>query len=419
MRQAVAIGSMVWALFAWPMPSASAQNIKIAYIDSFSGMMADVGDVATRQLRFAIERINNQKGGVLNGRKLELVLYDNKFSAQETVLAAQKAIDAGARIITQGNGSSIAAAISDFVTKYNERHPGREVIYLNFAAIDPILTNEKCSYWHFRWDAHSDIKLQALTNYIKSNQDIKNVYLINQDYSMGQAVRKTARDMLSDKRSDIKIVGDELHPIGRISDFAPYIAKIKASGADSVITANWGSDLALLIKAAGEASLHVNWFTFYAGGNGSPTAIKQANPEPGRVFYVVDGYANLGGKEAVLLEEEFRRTNGGKSIIYPQVIEMVEMLAIAINSSKTDDPKQLANALSKMKYTTIYGDEAFFRAADHQFFQDMYVASFVPLGGEVKFDEESSGWGWKTIAKIPASDTLLPTTCKMQNHPGQ
>jgi branched-chain amino acid transport system substrate-binding protein len=83
--------------------------------------------------------------------------------------------------------------------------------------------------------------------------------------------------MLKAKRPDIQVVGDELHPLLKITDFAPYIAKIKASGADTVITGNWGQDMALLIKAAADAGLQASWYTYYAGGTGGPTAIKQAN----------------------------------------------------------------------------------------------------------------------------------------------
>ena len=74
------------------------------------------------------------------------------------------------------------------MSKYNDRNPGKEMLYLNYAAVDPVLTNDKCSFWHFRWDANSDIKMAALTNFMKSQPNIKKVYLINQDYSFGHAV---------------------------------------------------------------------------------------------------------------------------------------------------------------------------------------------------------------------------------------
>ena len=117
------------------------------------------------------------------------------------------------------------------------------------------------------------------------------MYLINQDYSFGESVRTTARKMLKEKRPDVQIVGDEKHPLLKITDFAPYVAKIKASGADTVITGNWGQDIALLLKAAADAGLQVDWYTYYAGGAGGPTAIKQTNL-PHRVFAIVEGIPN-------------------------------------------------------------------------------------------------------------------------------
>ena len=391
---------------------AVAKTVKIAYIDALSGPTADVGELALQHFQFAIQRYNAANQG--HGFTFELLAFDNKFSPQESVVAAQKAIDAGARIITQGNGSSVAAALSDYVGKFNARNPGKETIYLNYAAVDPVLTNERCNYWHFRWDAHSDIKLAALTNYIGGNPAIRRVYLINQDYSLGQAVQKSARAMLQATRPDLQIVGDELHPIARITDFAPYIAKIKASGADSVITANWGSDLALLFKAAGDAGLKIDWYTFYAGGVGSPTAAKQAGVEPGRLYYVVEGHANAGSEQTKELEVAFRKFSGGRSWIYPRVGNLVDMLAMAIRKTGGDDPVKLAAILADMTFNTPYGGEAFMRTADHQLFQDLLVARLVPLSGEVTLDEERTGWGWQTAARIKAPATVLPTTCKMQ-----
>jgi branched-chain amino acid transport system substrate-binding protein len=220
------------------MPAHAEDSVKMAYIDPLSGGGASIGEVGQKTFNYLAD-LTNAQGGIL-GRKLEIVSYDNKLNAQETLVQLQKAIDSDIRFITQGNGSAFAAAISDFVTKYNERNPGKEVLYFNYAAVDPVLTNDKCSYWHFRWDANSDIKMTALTNYMKPRANIKKVYLINQDYSFGQSVRAQARKMLGAKRPDIEIVGDEVHPLLKVTDFSPYVTKIKASGADSVITGNWG-----------------------------------------------------------------------------------------------------------------------------------------------------------------------------------
>lgn len=392
-------------------PAMAADTIKIAFIDPLSGMMAPIGEQGLADYRYMAERIN-AAGGVA-GKKLEIVPMDNKLSPQETVVQAQKAIDQGIRIVTQGNSSGIAAGLIDFVNKNNERNPGKELLYVNYAAVEPSLTNEKCSYWHFRWDANSDIKMQALTSYMKANKDIHKVYLINQDYSFGQAVRKAAVEMLKAKRPDVQIVGDELHPIAKITDFSPYIAKIKAAGADSVITGNWGSDIALLLKAAADAGLQANFYTYSAGGAGGPTAIKQTGLN-GKVYQITEGFANAGGGDSQAFEEGFRKSHDGLGWTYPRVRNAMEMLAQAINQAKTDDPVKLVPVLAGMKHKTMYGGEAYMRETDHQFFQDVYISNFVPVTGDMKFDEEKTGWGWHLAAKIPAQATTVSTTCKMQ-----
>ena len=278
-----------------------------------------------------------------------------------------------------------------------------------------MLTNEKCNYWHFRWDANSDIKMQALTTFMKDRANIKKVYLINQDYSFGQSVRTQARAMLKQKRPDVEIVGDELHPLLKVTDFAPYIAKIKASGADTVISGNWGQDIALLLKAAADAGLQVDWYTYYAAGAGGPTAIKQSNI-PDRVFAIAEGFPNSEPADAQKFEEEFRAkhtASSGSTMPYPRMVNEMRMLAKAINEAKSDEPKAVAAKLEGMTFKTYSGTEGYMRKDDHQFFQDMYIASFGPNPAGAKFDDEKTGWGWKVVGSVKAKDTELPTTCKM------
>ncbi len=392
-----------------PAPACGQDTFKIAYIDPLSGGGASIGEVGLKTFQFLAEEIN-AKGGVL-GKKLEIVGYDNKINPQESLVQIQKALDAGIRIVTQGNGSSVAAAISDFAAKYNERNPGKEFIYLNYAAVDPVLTNDKCSYWHFRWDANSDIKMAALTDHMKTRPNIKKLYLINQDYSFGQSVRAEARKMLGAKRPDIQIVGDELHPLLKITDFAPYVAKIKASGADSVITGNWGQDFALLLKAAADAGLQVDWYTYYAAGTGGPTAIKQSGVNH-RVFQVSEGLANIPHKAS----EDFEKALRAKydfGLFYPRAVNEIRMLVAAINEAKSFDVPKIAAKLEGMKFDVFNGGDGFMRKEDHQFFQPLYISSFGERGDKEPFDEEKTGWGWRIVTKLDAANTVLPTTCKM------
>jgi branched-chain amino acid transport system substrate-binding protein len=391
----------------------AADPIKIGYVDPLSGGGASIGELGLKNLQFIVDKLNAAGGA--NGKMFEVIPLDNKTNPQESLVQAQKAVDQGAHFITQGNGSSVGAALTDFALKNNDRNPDKQFLYLNYAAVDPSLTNEKCNFWHFRWDASSDIKMQALTTFMKGRANIKKVYLINQDYSFGQSVRTQARAMLKDKRPDVEIVGDELVPLLKVTDFAPYVAKIKASGADTVITGNWGQDIALLLKAAADAGLQTDWYTYYAAGAGGPTAIKQSNI-PDRVFVIAEGFPNQDNPEAQKFEEEFRAkytATSGSTMPYPRMVNEIRMLAKAIDEAKSDDPKAVAAKLEGMTFKTYGGTEGYMRKDDHQFFQDMYIASFGPNPPGAKFDDEKTGWGWKVIGSIKAKDTELPTTCKM------
>jgi branched-chain amino acid transport system substrate-binding protein len=393
--------------------AASAQEtVKIGYIDPLSGGGASVGEGGLKTFQYLADELN-AKGGILS-HKVEIVPLDNKTNPQESLVQAQKALDAGVRYITQGNGSSVGAALEDFVAKNNSRNPGKEMLYFNYAAVDPSMTNEKCSYWHFRWDANSDIKMEALTNYMKGQPSIKKVYLINMDYSFGQSVRTAARKMLGEKRPDVAVVGDELHPMLKVTDFSPYIAKIKASGADTVVTGNWGQDFALLLKAAADAGLKVNWYTYYAGGAGGPTAIKQAGLD-GQVFQISEGIPNSGNKAAMDFEKDFRAKTG-ISVWYPRAVNEMRMFKAAAEKANSIDPVKVAAALEGMKFDVFDGGDGLMRKDDHQFFQPIVISSFGTLADKAKepFDEENTGWGWHLVSKIDTAQTELPTTCNMK-----
>jgi len=207
--------------------------------------------------------IVNSRGGVLGGKKFEVVPFDNKGNPQESLIVLKQAIDQDMRHVISGV-SNIAHAITDAVGKHNARNPDRAVLFLDYGALDPALTESKCSFWHFRFEAHADTQVNVLTDYIARQTSVHKIYLINQDYAYGQAVRQAAKEMLAVKRPDIQIVGDDLMPLGKVKDFAPYVAKIHASEADSVLTGNWGNDLSLLIKSSNEAGLKSTYYTLLA-----------------------------------------------------------------------------------------------------------------------------------------------------------
>jgi branched-chain amino acid transport system substrate-binding protein len=382
-------------------------DVKIAFIDPLSGGAAATGILAQKTHQFYIDAIN--AAGGLNGEKLELLSFDNKVNPQESLIQLKRALDDGARYVVQGNGSSVALAITDAVLKHNERNPGKEVVFLNYAAVDPALTNEKCNFWHFRFDADADMKMAALTDVIAKDKKVQKVYLINQDYAFGKAVAAAANRMLKEKRPDIKVVGDELHPLQKVNDFSPYVAKIKAAGADTVITGNWSNDMVLLIKAGKDAGLKVAWETYYGGSPGAVTAIGEAGVD---TLKQVSEWHRNAAPEIDATVAAFTKKYPGKEneYAYWRAKTMWVMFAAAAKKAGSNDPVKVAHALEGMKMQTSLGDVEM-RADNHQILQPLFVST---LAKGVKYDSEDTGLGWKTDAKVDAQATALPTTCKME-----
>ena len=392
--------------------SFAADSVRIAVIDPLSGPFANVGEAMVRYTQLAADAIN-ARGGVLGGSRFEIIALDSKSSPQEAQLALKAAIDQGVRYINQSNGSNVAGALVDAVNKHNERNPDKLVVYLNTGAVDPALTNDRCSFWHFRFDADADMKMAALTDAIAQNPNSKKVYLLNQDYAFGQAVARAAKEMLPKKRPDIQIVGDELHPLGKIKDFSPYVAKIKATGADTVITGNWGNDMALLVKASREAGFTPDFYTYYAGGLGTPPALGDAGI--GHLKQVTQWHANIGNEKVTRHYQAYReRYKDIKDDYYwtTQYLAL-EMLAKAMDQANSADPVKVAKALEGMKFEGDSG-EVMMRADNHQLIQPLYVSTYNKVDGkEVKLDVERTGNGFKTDRRIEGKDTVMPTTCKM------
>ncbi len=407
------LGACLLALAAG---AASAQEpIRLGMIDGLSGPFANAGEAVARNLRLAIERVN-ARGGVRTAegqRPLELVTFDSKGNVDESLIQFRALVDRRIPFVLQGNSSAVAAALVGAVNRHNARQPDARVLYLNYSAVDPALTNENCSFWHFRFDAGADMRMEALTEVIRADASVRRVYLIAQDYSFGHQVSRLARDMLAAKRPDVKIVGDEFHPIGKIKDFAPYIAKIKASGADAVITGNWGNDLTLMVKAAREGGLGAKFYTFYGNGLGAPAAMGDAGV--GRVLAVAEWHPNVGGGASDAFYQAFRSRypEPKDDYVHLRMQMMIEMLARAIEQAGSTDAVKVARALEGMRYVNDFHD-ATVRADDHQVLQPLYVSMMERQGGEVRFDNEGSGFGFRTVKRLKAAQTTRATTCKME-----
>ena len=385
----------------------SGETVKLVRIDPLTGLLGPVGVNQDKSYKFFAEKFSG--AGNPAGVKFEFTTIDNKLSPTESLNALKAAIDQGARYIIQGNGSSVALALSDAVTKYNERNPGKEVIYLNDSAVDPDLTNSKCSFWHFRFDADTSMKMEAMSSFMKDQKDIQKVYILGQNYSHGVQVAKFAKETLARKRPDIQIVGEDLHPLAQVRDFAPYIAKIKASGADTVITGNWGSDLSLLIKAANENGYTGKFFTYYAGVTGTPTAL--GTNGGGRVYQIAYNHYNMGGQMEKWMTEFKAKYND--DFYTGSVIRVYQTLGAAMAKAKSTDPLKVAAAMEGLKFTSFNG-EVEMRKSDHQLQQPLYMSVWQKADKKYPYSPENTGMTLAPVQEFANYVSSTPTSCQMK-----
>ena len=383
------------------------QTVKMVRIDAQTGLLGPVGVNQLKSYQFFAEKFSG--AGNPAGVKFEVTGIDNKLSPTESLNALKAAIDGGARYILQGNGSSVALALSDAVTKHNERNPGKEVLYLNDSAVDPDLTNSKCSYWHFRFDADTSMKMEAMSSFMETQKDIKKVYILGQNYSHGVQVAKFAKETLGRKRPDIQIVGEDLHPLAQVRDFAPYIAKIKASGADTVITGNWGSDLSLLVKAANEGGYTGKFFTYYTGVTGTPSAL--GTNGTGRVYQIAYNHYNMGGQMDKWMNEFKAKYND--DFYTGSIIRIYQTLAAAMAKAKSTDPVKVAAALEGIKVSSFNG-EVEMRKTDHQLQQPLYMTVWQKADKKYPYSPENTGMTLAPLKEYPNYVSSTPTSCQMK-----
>jgi branched-chain amino acid transport system substrate-binding protein len=391
---------------------AAADNVRIAMIDPGSGPFAAVADNWFKTQQHSADVVNARK--LAGGNTLEVVHLDNKGSTQESLILLRNVADQGIHYITQGGSSAVGAALIDAIGKYNERNPGKEIVYLDTLNADPDLTNDKCSFWHFAFAPNTAMSTEALTTELARNANVKKVYIIGENYPFGQSVSRTTRALLKRKRADIEIVGDDLHPLGQVKDFSPYVAKIKASGADTVVTGNWGPDLTLLLKSANEAGLKVNFYTYFANTFGVPLALDPGMA--GRLKNIAPYSPNNVGFAGSDFVESFKKRYNEDFILLGNEAAIMA-LAEGIRRANSTDPVKVAYAMEGMKMQGMSG-EMEIRKSDHQMQAPLFVTSWTQLNGkDVKYDQNDTGYGWKVERSIDAYIASQPTSCAMTRPP--
>lgn len=416
-RATTAAATVLLAIAAAPaaaQPASPAQStFKVAFIDPLSGPFAAVGELMLAHIQHGVQAVN-AAGGLPKGTKMELLQYDGKLSTQDSLTALQAAIDQGVKVVfTGGSGSTVVSALVEAASRHNQRNPDRPVIVVNHSSIDPELTGKRCNFWHFQLEANTAMKMKAIANFVKKQPAIKDVYLLNQDYAHGRQWAHYGKELVQLARPDVKFVGDDLHPIGRVKDFAPYVQKIKAAGADTVISGNWGPDMTLLLKAAGDFGMDLRYFNHSAGAiPGTVLAVSQA--KRGQLTWVAEWHPGQAGTPKVdALAKSFKAASGGRDFLAPRIEMAPRFVAAAAAKAQSLEPVRIARAMEDLSFDSVVGPVRM-RAEDHQLLLPQVVNTIAPVDGKtVTVGYEGTDYGFRTDATYTGNELAQGTECKM------
>jgi len=390
---------------------AQAAPVKVGVLESLSGPQASTGQAYRAAVRYAIDKLNASGGW--NGEPVQLLEYDNQGGPAGASDKLKAAAADGVQIVVQGGSSAIGGQITEDVRKHNLRNPGKEIIYVNVGAEALELTGEKCNFHHFRFAGNAQVRTKALVLAMKQAQTLgTRVYSINQNYSWGQDMEQAIVDNAS--AGGYQVVEKTLHDVNKIQDFAPYVAKISASGADTVITGNWSNDLLLMMKAAKAAGLKARFGTVFLDQVGN---VANAGEQAAGHFVVQTFNAEAAGAEGDRFMADYKGKSGHLPVATePQTVFGLEMVADALKRTKPEggalNVNALARALESTRLKTPMG-EASMRASDHQLLLPLVVSV---LSKDARYKADDTPLGFKPVKAFTAEEAAVPAqaSCKMQ-----
>ena len=404
----ILVMSAVSAAAALSATALHAEPLKIGIIESLSGAQTSTGRLYANAVKYGVDRIN--EAGGFNGEPVTVTEYDNAGGSPEAADKFRQAVADGVDIIFQGASSAIAGQLTEDVRKHNIRNPGKEVIFINLGGEAMELTGDKCQFYHFRYTTTAPMRVNALVSAMKESGDLGDkVYSINQNYSWGQDMQAAVEAAAAE--AGYTVVDEVLHDVNKIQDFAPFVARIRSAGPDTVFTGNWSNDLLLLMKAAGDAGLDVTFATAFLD---QPGNIANAG-KTALGHYIANNYDNAA------TDGEFAESYKAATGHYPIFVEGHTAFAVgalqqalgAVDFGGGDiDTTKIALALEDTTYESPIGPISV-RKEDHQTIRPVVVSKVVE---DPKYPADGTNMGFETVKVIAGDQAISPVqdSCKME-----
>ncbi|XSC42692.1 ABC transporter substrate-binding protein [Bradyrhizobium sp. RDT10] len=410
----VRIGAAVTLSLGLGIASVAAQSgpaLKVAVIETLSGSQAATGALLVTAAQYAIDRLN--AAGGYNGQPIQLLTYDNQGTPTGASARVTAAIGEGVNVILQGASSAVAGQITEDVRRYNLRNPKQPALYLNSAAEARELTGEKCHFYHFKFALDAEMRLRAASKAIRDGKfPASNVFSINQDYSWGRDMETAIKGHATE--GSYKVVDAVLHDVNRIQDFTPYITRIAATNADTVITGNWGTDLVRLMRASADSKLKARFIGMFLDGPGNVTSAGDA----------AEGHINLevfnaeaNGERGIAFQKDFLERTKAQTLVNSHARTVISLLFLGealklAPANGSIDVRKIAEAMEMVTFDSPAG-KVTLRADDHQ---ALLPIAITEVSRDAAFKVENSPFGFKPLLKVEGPDAVTPpqSACKMQ-----
>jgi len=345
-------------------------KIVIGLVEVTSGPFKASGERFAIGAKYAIDELN-AKGGLL-GKQVELVVEDGAFKPDVVVRKTTKLVLEDKADLLMGTiGSHTAMAMM----KVAEKHKKIHLIYNSTA---DSITGKEFSPYSFRTTISTAQRANAIMSYFAMYTKFKKFYILCTDVSAGHEVGEGYKKNLK-KIPGGQIVGEDYHPMA-MRDFAPYVSKVIASGAEVVLTGNYGPDLSNLIKAGAQ----LGWKAITGGGYLFDPYIMQDVKEAALGHMVVEHtLIDMSNPIQKKFVEDFKAKNKDLDpVVYSPVFGVndiywgAQWLFDAVRKAGSTDSEKVIKAWEGASYNMPWG-KVTMRACDHQIITPARAAVMV------------------------------------------
>ncbi|MGD0918626.1 MAG: ABC transporter substrate-binding protein [Thermodesulfobacteriota bacterium] len=369
MRKIVVQAAVVIILIIVFSSSLRAQQgpIRILILHPLSGPAKASGEQWVLGARFAVDETNAQ-GGVL-GRKVELISEDSQLKPEVAMSKAQKYLLEGRADIILGAGSNIVKPLQDLTKEYN--------ILLVMAAHSDDETGKNFTYNAVRPTWNTSMMARTLVAYAAKNLPYKKFYLLNQDYSYGRDYGAALKREIARQIPGGQIVADDYHPL-MSKDLSPFFTKIKNSGAEAIISSDWGLDISVLLKQR----LDLGIKAVVLGPALADRAVILENPDASLNNIAVDTYfPTVNTKESIAFVSDWKKWYKGAEYPEPTSIAAREYIGIkfileGVKKAGSVEVNKLVPALEGLRMKSVIG-EIYMRVCDHQLIMPLPVVTIT------------------------------------------